>query len=68
MYKSCLAGCSSYATIDEELKFMYGCDCTMASGGAGGAGGASRGSADEGATIKPMKLVFVAAVLGGMMV
>jgi len=48
------------------LQFRYGCGCTV--GGGGGAGGGATGTADEGATIKPMKLVFVAAVLGAMMV
>jgi len=67
-YQSCLSSCSSGAGVEQTLVYAFGCDCTFAAAGISGGPSGSKGSADEGSTIKPMKLVFVAAVLGAMMV
>jgi len=47
------------------LKYEYGCSCYI---GSDGSGSSNRAAADEGEAIKPMKLVFVAAVLGAIVV
>merc|ERR1712232_275652 len=67
-WSTCLAGCSNRALVNSYIQFRYGCSCTVGGGGGAGGGAGATGTADEGATIKPMKLVFVAAVLGTMMV
>merc|ERR1712125_80469 len=59
--QECLSMCSGVAGVEQFMKYAFGCSCTFSSGG-------GSGSADEGSTIKPLKLAFVAAVLGAVMV
>jgi len=64
--QECLSMCSGVAGVEQWMKYAFGCSCTFSGGGSGG--GSGSGSADEGSTIKPLKLAFVAAVLGAVMV
>merc|ERR1712151_504165 len=66
--QECLSMCSGVAGVEQFMKYAFGCSCTFSSGGGGGSGGSGSGNADEGSTIKPLKLAFVAAVLGAAMV